>query len=260
MALIDTHVHLNDEAFGADLGEAVARAEAAGVRRMVVAGFDLPSSVAATVIADRFRDVWATVGISPHEAKTWSPAAAAELRRLAGHPKVVGIGEIGLDYHYDFSPRAVQHEAFAAQVELAVSAGLPIVVHNREAHADTLAILKAGGAGRVGGVMHCFSGSLETARAAWAMGFRLSFAGPLTFKNAARPREIAGAVPAEALLTETDAPYLTPHPHRGRRNEPAFVALVAAALAEARGLPLAELAATVWENAERVFGFGKRER
>ncbi len=260
MPLVDTHTHLNDEAFADDLEEVLDRAGEAGVGRLVVAGYDLPSSQAAVTIAERYPEVWATVGVSPHEAMAWSAASAERLAGLTGSGKVVAVGEIGLDYHYDLSPRETQRAVFCAQIELAVALDLPIVVHSREAHADTLAALRAHDARAVGGVMHCFSGSLETALAAWSLGFHISFAGPLTFANAARLREVAGRVPRAALLTETDAPYLTPHPHRGRRNEPAMVALVAAALAEARGMQIEELTAVVWENAERVFGFTRPNR
>ena len=255
MVFVDTHVHLNDPAFADDLETVVARARAADVGRMVVAGYDRASSERAVALADRYPEIWAMVGISPHEAKTWEDPSAEWLASLAKRPKVVGIGEIGLDYHYDYSPRPVQREVFRAQIELAVSAGLPIAVHSREAAADTLATLEEARGRLTGGVMHCFSGSLETARAARAMGLAISFAGPLTFKNAANLRAVAGALPPEALLTETDAPYLTPHPHRGERNEPALVPLVAAALAETRGTSLETLAGTVWANAERIYSF-----
>ncbi|MGQ9779594.1 MAG: TatD family hydrolase [Bacillota bacterium] len=258
MRLIDVHVHLNDPAFAEDLPAVVARAEAAGVARMVVTGYDLPSSAAAVELAERYPSVWAAVGVSPHEAATWNEKTREELLALAGRRKVVAIGEIGLDYYYDHPDRAVQQEAFRAQLAMAVSLGLPVVVHAREAHADTLAILREAGIEKVGGVMHCFSGSLETARAAWEMGFTISFAGPITFKNAVRPREVARGLPLAALLCETDAPYLTPHPHRGERNEPARVRLNLETLAVLRGLPPADMAWIVWENAERIFGFARR--
>lgn len=256
MRLVDTHAHLNDPAFADDLEEVLARARAAGVARLVVAGYDLPSSRRALAIAEKADWIWATVGVSPHEALAWEEESLAELAELAAHPKAAAIGEIGLDFYYDY-PRPAQREAFRRQLALAVELGKPVVIHDREAHAETLAILEEGGAGRVGGVMHCFSGSVETALAAWAMGFHISFAGPVTFKNAVRPREVAAALPLAAILTETDAPYLTPHPHRGQRNEPMRVSLVAAALAAARGMSQEELAAAVWENAARAFRLSK---
>ncbi|NLG84997.1 MAG: YchF/TatD family DNA exonuclease [Firmicutes bacterium] len=258
MRLIDVHVHLNDPAFADDLPAVIARAEAAGVARMVVTGYDLPSSAAAVELAERYPSVWAAVGVSPHEAATWNEEARRQLRVLAGREKVVAIGEIGLDYHYDRPARSVQQEAFRAQLTLAVELGLPVVIHAREAHAEPLALLRETGAEKVGGGMHCFSGSLETARTAFAMGFGLSFAGPITFKNAVRPKEVARSLPMAALLTETDAPYLAPHPHRGERNEPALVRYNLEALAELHSLPPADMAWIVWENAERIFAFSRR--
>ncbi|MGE5530219.1 MAG: TatD family hydrolase [Patescibacteria group bacterium] len=258
MRLIDTHVHLNDPAYAQDLDEVLGRARDAGVERMVVVGYDLPSSARAAALAERYPQIRAAVGISPHEAETWCDEAGDELARLARRAGVVALGEIGLDHHYVRDPagRARQTAAFAGQLDLACALGLPVVVHDREAHAEVLALLRARGASLAGGVMHCFTGSEETARAAWDLGLRVSFAGPLTFQNAARTRAVAAKLPPECLLVETDAPYLTPHPYRGRRNEPCHVALVAAALAEARGAPLAELAEGLWRNAELCFGFG----
>ncbi|MGE5598223.1 MAG: TatD family hydrolase [Bacteroidota bacterium] len=254
--LIDAHVHLNDEAYAADLEAVLDRARAAGVARLVVAGYDAPSSRAAVDLASSHEEVWAAVGVSPHAAASWNEETAREIAALARAAKVVAVGEIGLDYHYDFAPRGVQRAVFRAQLALAASCGRPVVVHNREAHADTLAILAEQKAG-VRGVMHCFSGSLETALTAWQQGFRISFAGPLTFKNADRLRAIAARLPREALLVETDAPYLAPHPHRGRRNEPANVRLVLEALAAARGEAPEATAEAVWENAARTFDFAR---
>ncbi|MCL6614843.1 MAG: YchF/TatD family DNA exonuclease, partial [Firmicutes bacterium] len=258
MRLVDVHVHLNDPAFAEDLPAVVARAEEAGVARMVVAGYDLPSSARAVALAERFPSVWAAVGVSPHEAETWCEEVREDLLALARGEKVVAVGEIGLDYHYERAARAVQREVFRAQLEMAAFLGLPVVVHDREAHAETMAILREAGAERVGGVMHCFSGSPETARDAFAMGFGISFAGPITFKNAFRPREVARGLPLAALLCETDAPYLAPHPRRGERNEPALLGLNLAVLAEIHGLPPEDMAWIVWENAERIFGFARR--
>lgn len=252
--LVDAHVHLNDPQFEADLEAVVARARAAGVGAMIVAGYDLPSSKRAADLAAQFPEVWAVVGVSPHDARTWDENSRKSLIALASHPKVVGIGEIGLDYHYDRSPRPVQREVFRAQLEVALSLGLPVVIHEREAAEDTLALLREARARR--GIMHCFSGSVETAQICWRLGLRISLAGPVTFKNAVRPREVAAAMPLEALLTETDAPYLAPHPHRGSRNEPARVGLVAQAVADARGMSLADLAAAVWRNAKETFDLG----
>ncbi|MBE3552173.1 MAG: TatD family hydrolase [Kyrpidia tusciae] len=253
MRLFDTHSHLNDEAFSGDLAEIVERAEQAGVEAVVVPGYDLPSSERALELAHRFDILYAAVGIHPHDASSADEAAMEKLRLLAKEDRVVAIGEIGLDYHYDHSPRDVQREVFERHIALARELNLPVIVHDREAHADTLEILKRAGASEVGGVMHCFSGSLAMAQECLHLGFYLSFGGPVTFKNARRPKEVAAQVPEERLLIETDAPYLTPEPHRGKRNEPAYVALVAEALAKIRETEPEQLALATRANARRLF-------
>lgn len=250
--MIDTHCHLDVPAFDADRAEVWARAKEAGLTACIVPGIaveDLPRVLA---LAETEPGLFAGVGIHPHECESWTPAVAARVRELAGHPKVVAIGEIGLDYHYDY-PKDRQKEAFAEQIRLAGELGLPIIVHDREAHGDVLEALKAGLSRESGGVMHCFSGSYEFALECVKLGMAISFAGSVTFKNAATLQDVAARLPLEHLLVETDAPYMTPVPHRGKRNEPAMVAHTAAKLAELHGVPVEEVARITTENARRLF-------
>ncbi|MEK6683378.1 MAG: TatD family hydrolase [Nitrospirota bacterium] len=230
--LIDSHAHLYDPVFDADRDEVLSRARDAGVEAIISIGCDLETSRRAVESADRSEMIYATIGVHPHEVKHINDATLAEIETLAAHRKVVGYGEIGLDYYYLHSPRETQQKQFRLQIGLARTLGLPIVVHSRDAKADTLAILKEEGAGTVGGVMHCFTGDLEMARAAIELNFYISFSGVLTFTNARALRETARALPLDRILIETDCPYLTPVPHRGRRNEPAYVRHTAHALAE----------------------------
>lgn len=252
--LIDTHCHLNSPRFADDLPEAVARALQAGVTQMIVVGYDMPSSEEAVQLAERYAPIFAAVAVHPHDSKEYSTAAEARLRELASHPKTVAIGEIGLDYHYDFSPVEAQFAAFRAQLALAREVNLPVIVHCREAYRDTLDVLEEGDAQAVGGVMHCWAGSAEEAERALKRGLFLGIGGVLTFKNAETLREIAASAPMDRLLVETDAPYLAPAPHRGKRNEPAFTRLVAERLASLRAVTLEEIAARTSENARRLFG------
>jgi len=252
--LIDTHCHFNHARFADDMPEAIERARQVGVTQMIVVGADREGSEQAVVIAEEIGDgVFATIGVHPHDAKDWDAATEARFRTLADHPKVVAIGEIGLDYHYDFSPREAQFEAFRAQMRLARDTGLPVVIHCREAYADTLQLLGEEGADETGGVMHCWAGTVEEANQTVALGLALGFGGTLTFKNAEEVRQAAQTVPLETLLIETDAPYLAPMPHRGKRNEPAYVRLIAERLAELRGMTLEEIAVLTTGNAHRTF-------
>ncbi|NLC39138.1 MAG: TatD family hydrolase [Clostridia bacterium] len=253
IALADTHVHLNDRQYKDDWEETVKRAQEAGVVLMINVGYDLPSSRRAVQMAQGRDGLYAAVGIHPHDALTLNEAALAELRSLAGHPRVVAVGEMGLDYYRDLSPREVQRKAFRQQLRLARELGKPVIIHDRDAHGDVLKILREEKAQELGGVLHCFSGSWEMAREAIKMGFYISFAGPVTYKNARRLLEVARQVPLNRLLLETDCPYLTPEPHRGRRNEPLYVALVAEKIAELRGMDLEELAAATLSNARTLF-------
>ena len=249
----DSHAHLTDERFAADLDAVIARARAAGLARLVTVASRLGDGDACAGLAAAHDFVSFAVGVHPHEAKHWSLETARAIERSARRPKCVAIGEIGLDYHYSLSPPKEQRAAFREQITLARDLGLPIVLHTRSAWDDTFAILRDENAAPLGGAFHCFSGGPEEAHRALATGFLLSFAGPLTFKNAGALREAAAMVPTDRLLIETDAPYLTPHPHRGERNEPARVALVGERLAAIHGLPPETLAAAITANLERRF-------
>jgi len=251
-SMIDTHCHLEMAAFDPDRGDVIERAREAGIAAIVTVGSDLKGSEGAVRLAGKYDFIYAAVGIHPHDAKDYTPGAAGKIRTLSREEKVVAIGETGLDYHYDHSPRDVQREVFEKQLDLAVELGLPVIVHSREAKADTLRILSASGVSR--GVMHCFSGDLEMAERVMAMGLYISFAGPVTFKNARRLQEAAAFIPDEYLLIETDAPYLSPVPMRGKRNEPSFLVHTARKLAQLRGVALDDIARITTLNAGRLFG------
>jgi len=248
--MIDSHAHLNDPQFSPDLAEVLARAEEAGVTGIINVGYDLDSSRQAVRLAEGHRGLYAVVGVHPHDAKTWDSGVEAAIRELASHSKVVAIGESGLDYYYDHSPRDVQQDVFRAQLALARELNLPLVVHSRDAAQDTLEILSE--FPEVPCILHCYSGSWEMAREYLKMGHYFSIGGALTFKNAQRLRSVIQQIPLERMLLETDCPYLTPVPHRGKRNEPAYLPLVARQLAELHGITEAE-AAEVTERNTRLF-------
>lgn len=262
--LVDSHCHLDAEPFGGEgAAPVLARARAAGVERCVSIGTNLASSRAAVALATAHGPVFATVGVDPGEAAGYDAAARAALARLAEHPKVLAIGEIGLDYHWMVSPPERQQAVFLDQLDLAAALELPVVIHCRDAHADTERLLTAWAAARrqAGwpverpvGIMHCYSGDLAEAERLHAAGFLISIAGPVTYKNAEKTREVAAGLPLSALLLETDAPYLAPVPERGQRNEPAFLAHTARAVAALRGLDPAALAEATTANAARLFG------
>ncbi len=262
----DTHAHLNDPRLAEDLPAVLARADDAGVTDILVASYDLPSSRLAleTVARHDGRPVAlrAAVGIHPHDSRDADAAAMAELREMARTGAGTGtlpvaIGETGLDYHYDLSPRDVQRAVFRLHMEMARELDLPVIVHEREATEDSLRLMRdlhaEGRLRRVPGVFHCFGGSVETAKELMGLGFFLSFAGPVTFRNASRLLEVVKSIPPSRLLVETDCPYLTPVPHRGERNEPAFVELVARTVADLHGLSIETLCGIVRRNAETVF-------
>jgi len=256
--IIDSHAHLQFDDYAADLDGVLARAREAGVEAIINVGTDLASSRAAVALADRFPQLYATVGLHPHEAATFTGEIGKALADLARHPKVVAIGETGLDYYYQHSPREAQRTAFLAQLELAQTVDRPVVVHSRDAKEETLRLLAEAAPGRKG-VLHCFTGDLEMAQRAIGMGFYISFSGIVTFKNAGPLREVAGALPLESIMIETDCPFLTPTPHRGRRNEPAFVARVAEQIAEARpSLAPDVVRSTTRRNTVSVFGLDRR--
>jgi len=252
--LVDSHCHLDFPDFADELDAVVARAGAAGVGCMVTICTRVREFERIAAVAERFDNVWCSVGLHPHDAAQEPELTAARLIELARHPKVVGIGETGLDFHYDQSPRDVQAEKFRAHIEAARVTGLPLIVHSRAADDETAEILREEMArGVFSGVMHCFSSGRGLADAAVELGLYISLSGILTFKKADDLRETALAMPLERLLVETDSPYLAPVPNRGKRNEPAFVAHTAARLAELRQLPAAELAATTTDNFFRLF-------
>jgi len=253
--LVDTHAHLDSGQFRADLDAVLARAADHGVGTILTVGCDLPSSRVSIELAARYPQVWASVGIHPHDAETVDARALAELTELAQAGKVVAIGETGLDFFRDRAPRDRQRQAFRAQIRLARQLGKPLIVHDRDAHDEIVAILRDEGASEVGGVMHCFSGDLALARQCIAMGFFISFAGPLTYPNSAL-REVAAALPVDVMLVETDCPYLAPQPFRGKRCEPAHVSATAAALAALKGLSPDDVARVTSLNALRLFGIG----
>jgi TatD DNase family protein len=250
--LIDTHMHLQTPQFDGDRATAIERAAAAGVARMVEIGYNLESSRAAVALAEQDAHIFAVVGIQPHYAAEADDAWLAEVRSLAAHPRVVAIGEIGLDYYHDRAPHDAQERLFRAQLSLARELDMPVVIHSRDAQADTVRILRDAARGQPG-IMHSFSGDWAYAEACLEVGFMLSFSGPVTFAKAAELHEAARRAPLDRILTETDSPYLAPHPLRGKRNEPANVRLVAARLAELRGIALEELARAVWANATAIF-------
>jgi TatD DNase family protein len=255
MNLIDTHTHLDFPQFDDDRERVIERAANAGVRAIVDVGTDLASSQAAVALAEAYSQVYAAVGVHPHDAKTLTEEMLEELRALASHPKVVAVGEIGLDFYRDLSPRDKQRRAFQQQLALAREIGKPVIIHDREAHTEVMDILRhwVEGSHKSVGVLHCFSGDLVMAQEAIELGFYISIAGPVTFKNARRLRELVRQLPPEKLLVETDCPYLAPHPHRGKRNEPAYVKLVAQEVARIKELSLEEVARITSDNAQALF-------
>ena len=252
--LFDTHVHLNAEQFEEDLAEVIERAQEAGVLNMLVVGFDRPTITRAMELVEQYDFLYAAVGWHPVDAIDMTDADLDWIESLTAHPKVVAIGEMGLDYHWDKSPKDIQMEVFRRQIQLAKKVKLPIIIHNREATADIVSILQEEGAAEVGGIMHCFSGSVETAKVCLDMNFYISLGGPVTFKNAKKPKEVAAEVPLNRLLIETDCPYLAPHPYRGKRNEPAYVKLVAEQIADIKQVSVEEVSRITSENAKKIFG------
>jgi TatD DNase family protein len=252
MDLFDTHAHLHFPDFDADRDAVLARAREAGVRRMLTIGTDVPTSQAAIAIAAREPDVWASVGVHPHDAADADEAVLAEIERHAGQPRVVAIGEIGLDFFRNLSPRDAQERVLRRMLDLARRTRKPVVVHCRDAHPETLAILAEERVGEVRGIMHCFSGDVDIARRCLELGLLISLAGPITYPNARALPDVARFVPADGLVLETDCPYLPPQGHRGRRNEPAYVAITAARVAELRGEEVEDTARRCSDNARAL--------
>lgn len=257
--LIDSHCHLNFDSLAPDLDAVLARAAEAGVRRYIIPAIDLPTSTEALALTSRYPGVYAAAGVHPNSTADYGPEQAEALDDLLASGRFIAVGEIGLDYHWDDSPREAQFRALKNQLELAAHHQLPVIIHNREASDDVIAMLEAWASALTGelkerpGVLHSFSGSPAIAERALAAGFYLGFSGPLTYKKADELRAIAAAAPLDRILVETDSPFLTPTPYRGQRNEPAYVRLVAERLAGLRGAPLAEIASATTANTERLF-------
>lgn len=252
--LFDTHVHMNARDFFDDRDETIQRAFDAGVKYMVVVGFDRETIPLAIEIAEEYETIYAAVGWHPVDAVDMTDEDLAWIEELSAHPKVVAIGEMGLDYHWDKSPKEVQKQAFRKQIALAKKVNMPIIIHNREATQDIKEVLQEENAKEVGGIMHCYNDSAEYVQAFLDMNFYISLGGPVTFKNAVLPKDVAVDVPLDRLLMETDAPFLAPHPNRGKRNEPAYVKLVAEKIAELREMPFDELSKITTQNAFTFFG------
>lgn len=252
--LVDSHAHLDDRKYDADLAEVLKRARKQEIKFVINSGYNEQASRRGLQLAEAYEEIYAAVGIHPHEAKEATEETFQFLRNTAQHKKVVALGEMGLDYYRNLSPREQQQDVFRRQIALARELKMPIIVHDRNAHEDVLSILQSEKAREVGGVIHCFSGDWKMARQCMDMGFFLSLAGPVTFKNAGHTAEMARLIPLNRLLIETDSPYLSPEPFRGKRNEPAHVRLVAAKIAALRKIDLQELGNITTSNALRLFG------
>ncbi len=251
MALFDTHAHLLSEQFDDDRAALIERLPSLGLEGVIEIGTTVDDSLSAAALAAKTNYIYAAVGVHPHEAKDAPPDYLEQLEALASQPKVVAVGEIGLDYHYDFSPRDVQQRVFSAQLALAMRLGLPVAIHMREATQDTLAILREHPG--LTGVMHCYSGSPETAEILVEMGLCVSFTGSVTFKNARKTVEAAAVVPLNRIMAETDCPYLSPEPVRGRRNDPSNVRHVLQKIADIKGIPFDDMCRINIENAKGLY-------
>ncbi len=266
--LIDTHCHLDFAAFDSDRADVLSRAAQAGVGIILNPSIDAANSAMVVGLAEQHETLYAAIGVHPNSSTSWDAGSEVDLKKLAGKKKVVAIGEIGLDYYRDAAPKKVQHSVFERQLELAADMELPVIVHNREASDDVLRMLLEWQAGLMRaasplaerpGVLHSFSAGAAMAQKAIAARFFIGFTGPVTFKNAPQLQAIAAALPLENMLVETDSPFLSPHPLRGQRNEPARVKLVAEKVAELKGLTFEEIAAATSANAQRLFRFGERQ-
>ncbi len=251
--LIDSHAHLDDDRFDKDRDRLIKSLKESGIDLVINPGSDLGSSIKSVSLSEQYDNIYAAVGIHPHSAKEMDDSTIEVLKSFTNRDKVVAIGEIGLDYYYDNSPREIQRQRFIEQLELAKEVDLPVIIHTREAAQETFDILKAAQDGSLRGVLHCYSGSVEMALEYIKMGFYISLGGPVTFKKSKVSKEVAKMVPVDRLLIETDSPYLTPEPYRGKRNEPLLVRYVAGTIAELRGIPFEELAKYTSENAKKLF-------
>lgn len=256
LGLIDSHAHIQGKEYADDRAAVIQRANDAGVAQIIVVGGagEMTSNAAAVALAESCPSLHATVGMHPHDAKDVGQAELYALKKLAAHPKVIAIGETGLDYYYNHSPREVQRRVFAQFIGLAKETGLPLVVHERDAASEAVELLRSEGVGEIRGVIHCFTGNYDAARAYMDLGFYLSFTGIITFKNAEPLRDAVRQVPLEKMFVETDSPYLTPVPHRGKRNEPAYVRLVAETVAQVKRITLEQVAQTTTHNVQQLFG------
>jgi TatD DNase family protein len=253
--LVDSHAHIQGKEYAGEVESVIVRARQTGVEKIIVAGGagDMSSNTEAIALADSYDDVYATVGMHPHDAKDVNQEQLRFIKELTAHAKVVAVGETGLDYYYSHSPHDVQRRVFSLFIKLARETGLPIIVHERDAARDTAELLRAEADGELRGVIHCFTGSYEAATTYLDLGFYLSFTGIITFKNAAALREVVRRMPLERILVETDSPFLTPVPHRGKRNEPAYVSFVAETVAKVKGLSLEEVGRVTTLNAVELF-------
>jgi TatD DNase family protein len=253
--LIDSHAHIQGKEYAGEAAAVLERAAAAGVDRVIAVGGagDMTSNTDAVKLAEGFANVFATVGMHPHDAKDVAPDDVTTLKALAAHPKVIAIGETGLDYYYNHSARDLQRRVFVQFIHMALETKLPVVVHERDAAEEAAELLRGEGGGALRGVVHCFTGTYEAACAYLDLGLYLSFTGIITFKNAEALREVVRKIPLERMLVETDSPYLTPVPHRGRRNEPAYVRLIAETIASLKGATLDQVAAMTTANVETLF-------
>lgn len=256
--LVDTHTHLYDEQFETDREDVIQRAKENGVNVLINAGCDVETSKTCIQLAEQVEGLYAMVGIHPCDIMGVTEATIAEIELLTKHPKVVGIGEIGLDYYWDDTPRDFQQEVLRWQLRLARTLKLPVSIHCRDAYGAILPILKEEHIEEMGGVMHCFSGSLEMAHIFMNMNLHISFGGPVTFKNAHKTQAVAKEIPLERLLIETDAPYLTPTPYRGKRNESGYVKYIAEKIAHLKGVNFETVAQATTQNAYKLFGLDKR--
>lgn len=255
LMLIDTHAHIDMDDYAADFDAMLERAVQNGVEKIIIPGVEPSTFDRIFTIVQKYPNVYGAVGVHPSEAKSFNEEAAVRMQELLKEDKILAVGEIGLDYYWDKSFNDLQKEVFARQIEIAKSAKKPIIVHDREAHLDSFNILKENKANEVGVVMHCFSGSAEFALQCVKEGFYIALGGVVTFKNAKKMKEVAQVVPIEKLLVETDSPYLTPEPYRGKRNEPSYVKLAVKEIAELRGVSEEEIAEATTENAKKLFGF-----
>lgn len=254
--LVDSHAHLDGNRFVNDLDETVGRATANGISHILTIGCDLKSSENSIKVAERYENIFSAVGVHPHDATEINADALLQLKQMLAQPKVVALGEIGLDYYRDRSPRDIQRNAFRQQIQLAKEVGKPIIVHDREAHEEVIQILQEENAAETGGVLHCFSGDLNMAKQCLELGFYLSFTGTITYPKNEAVREIIKEIPIDRMLVETDCPYLSPQKFRGKRNEPAYVRYTAEKMAEIKGLTIEDVARVTSRNCHDLFGFG----